>query len=160
MHDKKEGLVMKLNHRHIYLTYLIGVLFLGILLAGCHPRVDTMGMAEKIFVKKVDRTAGKLELNADQMAKLDQLKLDLRKNFEEGRHEKKEAMAKIREEGVKENPDIPKMTAVLQESLRAETERVNKAFDLLLDYQKNLNDGQKRKLGQMLSERLKKWEQK
>ena len=113
-----------------------------------------MGMAEKIFVKKVDRTAGKLELNADQMAKLDQLKLDLRKNFEEGRHEKKEAMAKIREEGVKENPDIPKMTAVLQESLRAETERINKAFDLLLDYQKNLNDAQKRKLGQMLSERI------
>jgi len=119
-----------------------------------------MGMAEKIFVKKVDRTAGKLELNADQMAKLDQLKLDLRKNFEEGRREKKEAMVKIREEEVKENPDIPKMTAVLQESLRAETERINKAFDLLLDYQKNLNDAQKGKLGQMLSERIKKWKQK
>lgn len=145
---------MKLNHRF---AYVVGVLFLGILLAGCHPRVDTMGMAEKIFIKKVDRTAGKLDLNADQMAKLEQLKADIRKNFEEGRRDSREAMAKIREEGSKENPDVPKMTGIFEESLRAETDRINKAFDLMLAYQKNLNETQQKKLGQMISKRVEKW---
>jgi hypothetical protein len=146
--------IMRTNR---YFIYISAVIFLAIALAGCHPRIDTMGMAEKIFVKKVDKTAGKLELNADQMAKLEQLKLDIRKDFQEGQVEKKEAMAKIREEGMKENPDIPKMTSLLQESLRAETQRINKAFDLMLDYQKNLSDAQKKKLGQMISERVGKW---
>ena len=144
---------MKLNRS---LVYVAGALFLGILLAGCHSRMDTMGMAEKVFIKKVDKTAGKLDLNADQMAKLEQLKADIRKNFDEGRRENKEAMAKLKEEGSKENPDIPRMTAILQESLRVETERINKAFDLLLDYQKNLNDVQKKKLGQMIAKRVEK----
>ncbi len=145
---------MKLNHRFVHIA---GVLVLGILLAGCHPRVDTMGMAEKIFIKKVDKTAGKLDLNADQVAKLEQLKVDIRKNFEEGQREKKEAMTKLREEGLKENPDIPKMTGILEESLRAETERINKAFDLMLGYQKNLNETQQKKLGRMISKRVEKW---
>jgi hypothetical protein len=145
---------MRLNHRF---AYIAGILFFGILLAGCHPRVDTMGMAEKIFIKKVDKTAGKLDLNADQMAKLEQLKADIRKNFEEGRRENKEAMAKIKEEGSKENPDIPKMTGMIEESLRAETERINKAFDLMVGYQKNLNETQQKKLGQMISKRVEKW---
>ncbi len=145
---------MKLNHRF---AYIAGILFLGILLAGCHPRVDTMGMAEKIFIKKVDKAAGKLDLNADQMAKLEQLKADIRKNFEEGRRENKEAMTKIREEGSKENPDIPKMTGILKGSLRAETDRINKAFDLMLTYQKNLNEAQQKKLGQMISKRIERW---
>jgi hypothetical protein len=145
---------MKLNHRF---AYVVGILFFGILLAGCHPRIDTMGMAEKIFIKKVDKTAGKLDLNADQMAKLEQLKADIRKNFEEGRAEKKEAMAKLKEEGLKENPDVPKMTGILEESLRAETGRINKAFDLMVGYQKNLNEAQQKKLGQMISKRVEKW---
>ena len=145
---------MKLNH---ILAYVAGVLFFGILLAGCHPHIDTMGTAEKIFIKKVDKTAGKLDLNADQTAKLEQLKTDIRKNFEEGRTEQKDAMAKLKEEGLKENPDIPKMTGILKDSLRAETERINKAFDLMVDYQKNLNEAQQKKLGQMISKRIEKW---
>ena len=119
--------------------------------------MDTMGAAEKIFIKKVDKTAGKLDLNADQMGKLEQLKVDIRKNFQEGQVDQKEAMAKIKKEGLKENPDIQQMTSLLQESLMAETQRINRAFDLLMEYQKNLNDNQKRKLGQMISERIRKW---
>ena len=84
-------------------------------------------------------------------------KADIRKNFEEGRAEKKEAMAKLKEEGLKENPDIPKMTGILEESLRAETGRINKAFDLMVGYQKNLNEAQQKKLGQMISKRVEKW---
>ncbi|RPJ05472.1 MAG: hypothetical protein EHM36_08235 [Deltaproteobacteria bacterium] len=138
---------------------IVGVIVLGIVLAGCHPRVDTMAKAEKIFIKMVDKAAGKLDLNGDQMAKLEQLKVDIRKNFAEGQREKKEALTRIKEEGLRENPDIPKMTAILQESLRAETGRVNKAFDLMLDYQKNLNENQKKRLGQMISEWVGKWKQ-
>ena len=144
---------MRTNRHFIY----ISVIFLAIALAGCHHRMDTMGTAEKVFVKKVDKTAGKLDLNADQAAKLEDLKANIRKNFQEGQVEEKEAMVKIREEGMKENPDIQKMTSLLQGSLRAQTERINKAFDLLLAYQKNLSDAQKKKLGQMISERIGKW---
>jgi len=59
---------------------------------------------------------------------------------------------------MKENPDIQKMTSLLQQSLRAETERINKAFDLMLDYQKNLNENKKKKLGQIISEKIRKWD--
>ena len=136
---------------------LLTVILLGISLAGCHPKMDTMDAAEKIFIKRVDKTAGKLDLTAEQMAKLEQLKVGIRKNFENGKVERKDSLAKIKEEGLKENPDIPKMTSLLQESLRAETQRINRAFDLMVEYQKNLNDNQKKKLGQMISEWVGKW---
>ncbi len=136
---------------------LLTVILLGIGLAGCHPKMDTMGVAEKVFIKMVDKTAGKLDLTTEQMAKLEQLKVDIRKNFEEGKVERKDSLAMIREEGLKENPDIPKMTSLLQESLQVETQRINRAFDLMLEYQENLNDHQKKKLGQMISEWVGKW---
>jgi hypothetical protein len=41
--------------------------------------------------------------------------------------------------------------------LRAETGRINKAFDLMVGYQKNLNEAQQKKLGQMISKRIEKW---
>jgi hypothetical protein len=117
-----------------------------------------MSKAEKIFVKKVDKTAKKLDLNEDQKMKLEGLKAEIRKNFQEGGRDKKEALAKIKEEAMKGNPDIQKMTSLLQGMLRDEIGRFNKAFDLLLSFQSNLNEGQKRKLTQMISEHVKKWD--
>jgi len=117
-----------------------------------------MAKAEKIFIKKVDKTAKKLELNQDQKAKLEALKAEIRKNFQEGGKEKKEALAKIKEEGMKENADIQKMTSFLQGMLRDEAQRFNKAFDLLLGFQGNLNDVQKKKLTEMITKHVKKWD--
>jgi len=117
-----------------------------------------MSEAEKIFIKKVDKTAGKLDLNEDQKTKLEGLKAEIRKNFQEGAKEKKEALAKIKEEGTKEDPDIQKMTGLLQGMLRKETERYNKGFDLMTSFQNNLNDGQKKKLKEMISNYVKKWD--
>jgi hypothetical protein len=117
-----------------------------------------MSKAEKIFIKKVDKTAGKLDLNEDQKMKLESLKAEIRKNFREGGKEKKEALAKIKEEGVRENADIQKMTSLLQGMLRDETQRFNKAFDLLLGFQGNLNDMQKKKLTEMITKQVKKWD--
>jgi len=117
-----------------------------------------MSKAEKIFVKKVDKTAGKLDLNEDQKMKLESLKAEIRKNFQEGAKEKKEALTKIKEEGMKENPDIQKMTSLLQGMLRNEAERLNKGFDLLAGFQSNLNDVQKKKLTEMISKHVKKWD--
>jgi hypothetical protein len=133
-------------------------LFLAALVVGCKPRIDTMAHTEKLFIKMVDKSAGKLDLNADQKMKLDQLKIDIHKNFEEGSKEKKEAFMKIKEEGMKENPDVGKMTALFQGSIRDESKRINRAFDLLLNFQSNLNDAQRKKLAQMISERVKKWD--
>jgi hypothetical protein len=134
------------------------VILFGILVAGCHPKIDTMAEAEKVFVKMADKTAAKLELNQDQKILLEKLKLDLRKNFQEGRIEKKEAMLKIKEEGGKETANIEKMTSLLQGSFREGTQRINRGFDLMLDFQKNLNDDQKKKLNKMISDWVAKWD--
>jgi hypothetical protein len=134
------------------------VVLSGILLVGCHPKIDTMAEAEKVFVKMADKTAAKLELNQDQKILLEKLKLDLRKNFQEGRIEKKESMLKIKEEAAKETANIQKMTAHLQGSFREETRRINHGFDLMLDFQKNLNDDQKKKLNKMISDWVAKWD--
>ena len=144
--------------RSRYLIYLAMAILVGGLVVGCKHRTDTMSTAEKIFIKKVDKTAGKLDLNEDQKAKLEGLKAEVRKNFEEGRKENREAWIKIKEEAAKENPDIQKMTSLLQGILKDETQRINKAFDLLLGFQNNLNEVQKKKLAQMISERVKKWD--
>ena len=140
------------------LTSLIVAALFGITLAGCHPKIDTLAEAEKVFVKMADKTAAKLDLNQDQKILLEKLKLDLRKNFQEGGIEKKEAMLKIKEEGVKENPNIERMTSLLQGSLREGTQRINQAFTLMLDFQKNLNDDQKKKLSRMISDWVAKWD--
>jgi uncharacterized membrane-anchored protein YjiN (DUF445 family) len=144
--------------RSRFFVYLMLTVFLVGGVIGCKPRIDTMSKAEKIFIKKVDKTAKKLELNEDQKTKLEALKAEIRKNFQEGGKEKKEALTKIKEEGTKENPDIQKMTSLLQGMLGDETQRFNKAFDLLLGFQSNLNEAQKKKLTQMISEKVKKWD--
>lgn len=141
-----------------FFVYLMVAVFLVGGIIGCKPRIDTMSKAEKIFIKKVDKTAGKLDLNEDQKMKLESLKAEIRKNFQEGGKEKKEALTKIKEEGMKENPDIQKMTSLLQGMLRNEAERLNKGFDLLLGFQSNLNDVQKKKLTEMISKHVKKWD--
>jgi hypothetical protein len=146
-----------MNRNRTFRCLFVAILF-GILLAGCHPKIDTMAQAEKVFVKMADKTAAKLELNQDQKILLEKLKLDLRKNFQEGRIEKKEAMLKIKEEGGKETANIQKMTSLLQGSFREETQRINQGFDLMLDFQKNLNDDQKKKLNGMISDWVAKWD--
>jgi len=137
---------------------LFVVILFGILVAGCHPKIDTMAEAEKIFIKMADKTAAKLELNQEQKILLEKLKLDLRKNFQEGRIEKKESMLKIKEEGARESANIQKMTSLLQGSFREGTQRINRGFDLMLDFQKNLNDDQKKKLNKMISDWVAKWD--
>ena len=141
-----------------YFIYLMPVLFLAVLIVGCKPRIDTMAHIEKLFIKMVDKSAGKLDLNADQKMKLDELKTAIRKNFQEGGKEKREAFMKIKEEGMKENPDIGRMTALFQGSIRDESQRINQAFNLMLSFQTNLNEAQRKKLAQMISERVKKWD--
>jgi hypothetical protein len=139
-------------------VYLIVAIFLAGLVVSCKPRSDILSQAECLFIKMVDKTARKLDLNEEQKVKLNELKAEIRKNFEEGRIEKREAFLKIKGEAIKENPDIGNMTALFQESTRAEAQRINRAFDLLLGFQSNLNDVQKKKLTQMISGWVKKWD--
>ena len=146
-----------MNQGRFFVYFMVAVFLMGGVV-GCKPRIDTMSKAEKIFIKKVDKTARKLDLNEDQKMKLESLKAEIRKNFQEGGKEKKEALAKIKEEGMKENADIQKMTSLLQGMLRDETQRFNKAFDLLLGFQGNLNDAQKKKLTEMITKHVKKWD--
>ena len=146
-----------MNRSRVFVFVMVAVFLVGGVI-GCKPRVDTMSKAEKVFIKKVDKTARKLDLNEDQKMKLESLKAEIRKNFQEGGKEKKEALTKIKEEGVKENPDIQKMTSLLQGMLRNEAERLNKGFDLLQGFQSNLTDVQRKKLKEMISKHVKKWD--
>ncbi len=140
-----------------YFVYFMAAIFIAGLVVSCKPHTDILSKVECLFIKMVDKTARKLNLSEDQKTKLEGLKAEIRKNFQEGRKEKKEAFLKIKEEAMKENPEIGKMTALFQESTRAEAQRINRAFDLLLGFQSNLNDVQKKKLTQMISEHVKKW---
>jgi hypothetical protein len=146
-----------MNRGRFLIYFMLAVFVMGGIV-GCKPRIDTMAKAEKIFIKKVDKTAKKLDLNEDQKTKLQGLKAEIRKNFQEGAKEKKEALTKIKAEGMKENPDIQMMTSLLQGMLRNEAERLNKAFDLMTGFQSNLNDVQKKKLTDMISKYVKKWD--
>jgi len=146
-----------MNPSRFFVYFVLAIFLVGGVI-GCKPRIDTMAKAEKIFIKKVDKTAKKLDLNEDQKTKLESLKAEIRKNFQEGGKEKKEALAKIKEEGMKETPDIQKMTSLLQGMLRNEAERLNKGFDLLQGFQSNLSNVQKKKLTEMISEHVKKWD--
>ena len=145
---------MRLNR---FFICLLVIFFLGGLVVGCKSHMDMMGRADCMFIKMVNKTAKKLDLNEDQKAKLEGLKAEIHKNFQEGRTEEKEAFVKIKEEAMKENPDIAKMTGLFQESTKAEAQRISRAFDLLLGFQNNLNDTQKKKLTQMISDWVKKW---
>jgi hypothetical protein len=141
-----------------YLVYLIMAILVGGVVIGCKPRIDTMSKAEKLFIKMVDKTARKLDLSEDQKTKLEGLKAEIRQNFQEGGKERKEALMKIKEEGMKENPDIQKMTSLLQGMFRDDAQRINRAFDLMLGFQSNLNGAQKEKLTRMISKWVKKWD--
>lgn len=145
-----------MKRSRIFIYLIIGVFFGG-LFFGCRPHMDTMSKAEKIFIKVVDKTARKLDLNETQKIQLERLKIDIRKNFQDGQKDKKEALLKIKEEALKENSDLQKMTSLLQGSSQDEVKRINQAFDLMLAFQDNLNDGQKKKLTQMISDWAKKW---
>lgn len=133
-----------------FFIYVFAAVLLAGLLVGCQPGED-MAESEKLFIKMVDKTAGKLDLDENQKIQLEQLKVDIRKNFREGRKEKKEAAAKIKEEGTKQNPDNKKITSLLRGIIQNETERIKRAFGLMLDFQNNLNVVQKKKLTQMIS---------
>jgi len=140
-----------------YLIYLMAAIFLAGFVTGCKPHKDMMAKAECGFIKMVDKTAKKLDLNEDQKAKLEGLKAEIHKNFQEGRTEERETFVKIREEAMKENPDMAKMTGFFQEATKAQAQRINRGFDLLIGFQSNLNDAQKKKLAQITSDWVKKW---
>jgi hypothetical protein len=147
----------KMKWNRLFICFLMVILF-ATSSVGCHPKIDTMSKAEKVFIKMVDRTASKLDLKEDQKIGLEKLKIDIHKNFQDGRTEKRESMLRIKEEGIKGSADIQKMTSLLQGSIKDESQRINRAFDLMLGFQKNLNEDQKKKLSQMISDWVAKWD--
>jgi len=50
------------------------------------------------------------------------------------------------------------VTFLLQGSFQDDARRINQAFDLMLVFQDNLNEGQRKKLTQMISDWVKKWD--
>jgi len=146
---------MKIN-AHLLCAAIVALS--AVLLIGCRPKADTTSQAEKVFIKMVDKTAKKLDLDEGQRVQLERLKKDIRENFREAKKAKNEALVKIKEEGKKESPEIREMTSLLQGMFRDETERINQAFDLMLGFRDNLDEAQKKKLAQMISDWVAKWD--
>ena len=134
--------------KRLIVCAFVAVVSVG-LLTGCQGNI--MSQSEKLFVNMINKTAGRLDLNENQKVELERLKMEIRKNFLEGQREKEEATARIKAEGMKENPDTQKMSSMLQDLLRNELERINRGFDLTLKFQNNLNDEQKKKLTRTIS---------
>lgn len=131
------------------IVFAFAVVFLAGLLAGCQGNI--MSQSEKLFINMISKTAGKLDLDENQKVQLERLKMEIRENFQEGQKEKEETAARIKAEGMKENPSTQKMSLMLQELLRNELKRINLAFDLTLKFQSNLKDEQKKELVRMIS---------
>jgi len=131
------------------IVWMFAAILLVGLLTGCQGNI--MSQSEKLFINMINKTAGKLDLNENQKVQLERLKMEIRKNFAEGQTEKEETTARIKAERMKENPDTQKMSLMLQELLRNELERINRGFELTLNFRSNLNDDQKKKLVSMIS---------
>ena len=147
---------MKKGNRCIVL--FVFVLILGLTLASCCPRMDAQQKTERIFIKRLDKTAAKLNLSPAQKTEFTKLKTGIRETFQEGRQTKQESLKKIKEEAAQEQPDIKKMTRLLQGVFDDETQRINRTFDLMVEFMPKLDEVQKRELTQMISSWVSKWD--
>ena len=92
-----------------YFIYLMPVLFLAAVVVGCKPRIDTMAHTEKLFIKMVDKSAGKLDLNEDQKMKLEGLKNEI---------QKLEIEKQVTKKNPKKEKAIPRQLADLKEKAK------------------------------------------
>lgn len=147
-----------MKERNKYLSLVAIFLVLGLTIASCYPRMKAQPKIESYFVKKLDKTAAKLNLSSEQEAEFGKLKAEIRQNFQEGRTKKQEVLRQIKAEGAQEQPDIMKMTRLLQEVFDDEANRINGAFDLMIVFTDRLNETQKGKLIEMISAWVSKWD--
>ena len=145
-----------MNRKGRCIIILTVVLSLGMILISCAPRVEGSKM-EKVFIKMLDRTAAKLNLNPEQKAEFAKLKAEVSLNFRDGAVKRQEIVGKIKEEAAQKQPDIQEMTNLLQQVLNDEVDTINEAFGLMIDFMPKLNESQKGHLTQMISSWVSKW---
>jgi hypothetical protein len=144
------------NKKGRFIIILTVILSLGVILISCAPRGEGSKM-ETIFIKMLDKTAAKLNLNPEQKAEFAKLKAEVSLNFRDGWVKRQEIVGKIKEEASQKQPDIQKMTNLLQKMLNDDVDDINEAFGLMIDFMPKLNESQKRHLTQMISSWVSKW---
>jgi hypothetical protein len=129
----------------------------GIVLTSCAPRIDNDRKVEAIFIKHLNKTAAKLALSPEQKVEFDRLKEQIHQNFQEGRIKRHEIIEAIRKEAAQQNPDITKMTLLFQGFISDEAQRINSTFDLMLEFNKKLDQSQRDKLTKIISDWVAHW---
>lgn len=147
-----------MKERNRYLSLVAIFLILGLGMGSCCPRMKAQPKIEVYFIKKLDKTAAKLNFSSEQKAEFEKLKAQICQNFQEGRTKKQEVLRQIKAEGAEEQPDIMKMTRLLQQVFDDEANRINGAFDLMTAFTDRLNENQKGELVQMISAWVSKWD--
>jgi hypothetical protein len=133
------------------------LLIVGIVLTSCAPRIDNDRKVEAIFIKHLNKTAAKLALSPEQKVEFDRLKEQIHQNFQEGRIKRHEIIEAIRKEAAQQNPDITKMTLLFQGFISDEAQRINSTFDLMLEFNKKLDQSQRDKLTKIISDWVAHW---
>jgi hypothetical protein len=142
-----------------YGSAVVAVLFiLGVIFASCAPRMDDQRKVEAIFIKHLNKTAAKLELNPEQKTEFERLKAQIRQNFDDGRAKRQETLEAIKREGAQQQPDVTRMTRLFQGVLSDQAQRINNTFDLMLEFNNKLTGPQKEELGRMISAWVARWD--
>ncbi|RLB06926.1 MAG: hypothetical protein DRG50_04285 [Deltaproteobacteria bacterium] len=143
--------------RSTYMKSFVVFLLLGMVFASCCPKMDASTRVEATFIKMLERTAAKLKFSPEQYAEFVKLKAQIHKNFHQCWVKRREALRRIKEEGVREKPDVEKMTHLFQEVFNEEVYRINETFDLMVEFTAVLNEQQKRELARMISLWVSRW---
>ncbi|MBI5585421.1 MAG: hypothetical protein HY892_16545 [Deltaproteobacteria bacterium] len=120
---------------------------------GFHSGFHQKEVAEFILWR-MDKTAQKLNLNADQKVRYEELKNNITSRLSAGFEERRQMRARVHEEMNKENPDVQGLVEAAKTRINDFSGFLSKNLDLLADFYDSLNVDQKRLINTEIRERI------
>jgi len=120
---------------------------------GFHSGFHQKEVAEFIFWR-MDKTAQKLSLTAEQKVKYEELKNNLSSRMAAGFEERRQLRARFQEEMNKENPDVQGLVESVKTRINDFSGFLSKNLDLIADFYDSLNVDQKRLINTEIRERM------
>jgi hypothetical protein len=120
---------------------------------GFHAGFHQKEVAEFILWR-MDKTARKLNLTAEQKVKYEGLKSNITSRMSAGFEERQQMRARFLEEMNKENPDVQGLVEIAKTRINDFSGFLSKNLDLIADFYDSLNVDQKRLLNTEIRERM------